>query len=109
MNLDTLEMLQELEDKGFTPSQAEGIVEQIMGAVANSDWVTKDFLRAELAELKTELKTETAQLETRVMGKIESIKTDLIKWMVCLLAAVLGFILALMGLNTGLLYFLLKN
>lgn len=95
MNLDALGMLQELGDKGFTPSQAEGIVEQIMGAVANSDWVTKDFLRAELAELKTEIRTE-----------MKTEKIDLIKWMTGLHIATL---LATLSLLSGLIYFLLKN
>lgn len=87
MNLNTLEMSRRLKKREFTSSQAEGIVEELMEAVRNSDWATKGFLKGEMAELKLEW----------------------IRWMEGLQIAVLGLMIALMSLSSGLLYFLLKN
>lgn len=115
-----LEMVRELQDSGFTDSQAEGIVGTVMEAVTNSDWVTKDFLRAELTEvkaelktelvgkiegLKSELKTESAQLEGRLEAKIESVKTDMIKWIIGLQVGTWGLIFTLFGFAIGLMRF----
>lgn len=102
ISLNTLEMAQHLKNREFTSSQAEGIVEQIMEAVRNSDWVTKSFLKTELVELKSELKIEFVREMTHS-------EKNLIKWMVGFQIAALGLMITLMSLSTGLLYFLLKN
>ncbi len=65
-------------------AQAEGVAEERVEIVEKSDLVTKDFLRAELAELKGDL------------------KTDLIKWLISLQFASLA-------LTVGLIYFLLRH
>ena len=112
MSPSTLAMLQNLEERGFTLSQSEGILEQVMEA--NSDLVTKEFLRAELADLKIDFVERNAQLEIRMTEKIEraetrmteklmgvvgNLKTDLIKWIV-------GLQLGTVTLILGLIYFL---
>jgi hypothetical protein len=99
MSLRVLEMVQALEDRGFTASEAEGIVEQTMNAIEDSDLVTKSFLKTELAELKTELKTEFVR-------EIAQLEKNLIKWMLGLQLGSIGLILSLI---LGLIYFLHSN
>ena len=59
MSISTLAISRRLKDKGFTESQAEGVAEELVDIVKNSDLGTKDFLRAEM-------------------------KTDTIKWLISL-------------------------
>ncbi len=54
--LDTLKTVQKLQTKGFTPEQAEGIVD----ALTESELVTKQDLRLGLTELKSDLKVWVA-------------------------------------------------
>ncbi len=91
MSLSTLAISRRLEAKGFTPSQAEGVAEELIEVVESSDLVTKDFLRAELGEFKGELRTE-----------IRDSKIDMVKWMV-------GLQSTSIALTFGFIYFLLKS
>ncbi len=96
MSIRILEMIQALGKSGFTAPQAEGIVQQTMNAREDSDWVTKIFLKVELAELKTELKTEWV----REMTKLENnLIKRIVGWQIGTISLVLRLIL-------GLIYFL---
>ncbi len=103
-----LAALQNLQKRGFTTSQAQGIVEEM---------VTQESLHSELAlfeakidtklaDLKSELKAEiierTAQLEVRLIQTMSAMKIDMIKWMISLQLGSLGF-------TSGLIYFLLRR
>ncbi len=115
-----------LEARGFTESQAEGVAEELVVIVENSDLVTKDFLRAEMGELRTEmagletklmarsaeletkLTAQMGELKTELMGKISDVrvevghlKNDTIKWLISLQFGSLA-------LTVGLIYFLLN-
>ncbi len=97
MSISTLAISRRLEAKGFTESQAEGVAEELVDIVENSDLVTKDFLSA-----------NSAGLETRLMAKISDVrvevghlKTDTIKWLISLQFGSLA-------LTVGLIYFLLN-
>jgi hypothetical protein len=91
MPISTLAISRRLKGKGFTESQAEGVAEELVEIVENSDLVTKDFLRAEIGELRAELKAE-----------IRDSKIDMIKWLISLQFASLA-------LTVGLIYFLLRH
>ncbi len=69
--IDTLKTAKAFEDAGFIKAQAETLAVTIAEAVGSSreDMVTKDFLRSELAIVKSELRTEIA-----------SVKNDLVRW-----------------------------
>lgn len=93
MSLSTLALSKDLEANGFSVPQSQILAETIVEAVEsdNKNLVTKDYLKAELAELKMELKSDIATLETRV-----------IKWMI-------GLQFITIGLVVGLIYFLLRH
>lgn len=55
---------------------------------------TKDFVRAEIAEVKQELKLEIASVRT----EIAEVKSDIIKWLIGLQIALGGFIVAILKL-----------
>ncbi len=123
MSISTLGISRRLKANGFTESQAEGVAEELVDIVENSDLVTKDFLSANSAGLETrlmakisdvraemgELKTEMAEMKTELMGKISDVrvevghlKNDTIKWLISLQFGSLA-------LTVGLIYFLLKR
>ncbi len=77
MSISTLAISRRLEAKDFTESQAEGVAEELVDIVKNSDLVTKDFLRVEMGELRGELKADMASLETKLMVKIGDLKSHI--------------------------------
>jgi hypothetical protein len=75
---DTLRLSRTLRDKGhFTSEQAEALAEAL-GEASHGDLATKADLAAAIAELKTELKTEIAELK----AEIGETRTDLLKWII---------------------------
>ena len=72
MSISTLGISRRLQANGFTESQAEGVAEELVEIVENSDLVTKDFLSA-----------NSAGLETRLMAKISDVRTEMgeLKWL----------------------------
>ena len=81
MAIDTLKVAKRLREAGFTEPQAEAIVAAVQEATRGADLATK----ADIAELRTELKAEIADLrselrqtELRLEGKIEAIKADIL-------------------------------
>ncbi len=70
---DTLKFAQTLRDKAkFTPEQAEGLSEAF--AQASADQLAT---KTDIADLRSDLR----QAELRLELKIESTKTDILKWM----------------------------
>jgi hypothetical protein len=70
--IDTLKVARAFEDAGFVKAQAETLSITIAEATSASreDLVTKDFLKGELAVLRSELRTEIA-----------GSKNEMIRWM----------------------------
>ena len=100
VSFSTLAISRDLEATGFTKSQAEGIAEKLIEIVdhENNDWVTKDYLKAEIGVLRAELKTEIAELRS----EMKESKIDMIKWLI-------GLQFTSLALTFGFIYFLLKN
>ncbi len=100
MSLSTLAISKGLEANGFTIPQSQILAETIVEAVEsdNKNLVTKDYLKAELMELKMELKSDIAALETKMAG----FETRVIQWMI-------GLQFSTIGLVVGLIYFLLRH
>ncbi len=77
MSLNTLQMAQYLEERGFTPFQSAGIAEQMRQAVQNSNLVTNDFLKAAIAESTTTIMTKMAELKTELTTEFVEKTADL--------------------------------
>ena len=75
---DTLAAAQHLAAGGVARDQAEVIAGAIGQAVEQGDHVTPDQFKAGLAELRTEQRTQIAELRT----EIASLETSLVRWMV---------------------------
>ena len=75
---DTLKFAQTLRDKAkFTQEQSEGIASAI--AEATTDQLAT---KADIRELKSELKAEMREMEHRLEKKIESLRSDGLKWII---------------------------
>ena len=70
--IDTLKTARSFETAGFAKAQAEALATAMAEAMQSSreDLVTKDFLKAELAELRGELRNEIVQS-----------KNDMVRWL----------------------------
>ncbi|MFZ1425499.1 MAG: hypothetical protein WAS21_01870 [Geminicoccaceae bacterium] len=64
MAVDTLEIAQAIRRSGLPQEQADTIAEQIGKGFASDDLATKEFVRAEIADLRTDL--------TRQMGELRA-------------------------------------
>jgi hypothetical protein len=95
MKLSTLAIARDLESAGFTKAQAESIAEKFIdiSEQQRDELVTKDYLKAQLSEFKTQL----ADLSV----EIKNSHINAIKWLVGLLA---GFL----ALMCSFIYFLVK-
>jgi hypothetical protein len=96
-----------LEEAGFEPRLAFGLASVLERDVVDDlevRLVTREYLDARLAELKSELKTEIASLRTELRTDIGAVRTDmsglkaeLIKWMTGLVGgSTLAIIIALL-------------
>lgn len=76
MVMDTHRVVKRLKEAGFTDIQAEVVTDIVRDAreADRDDLVTKGFLRSELTEVKSELRTE-----------IQNLKADLFKWLLPIL------------------------
>ena len=86
---DTHRFVKRLTDCGFTEQQAETLADEHV-TLLNANLATK----ADIEALRQETKTEIAKVETRM----EAIKSDLMKWLIGLLIAQGGLIVALVKL-----------
>ena len=99
---DTLKFAQTLRDKAkFTPEQAEGLSEAFAQASADQLATKTDIteLRTDLRATELRLEAKIAEGELRLENKIESVKADILKWVVGTIGfqtvVILGAVLAL--------------
>ena len=88
MAIDTLKVAKRLREAGFTEPQAEAVIAAVQEATGGAELATKAHIadvRADIADLRTELKAELADLrselrqsELRLGPKIEAIKSDIL-------------------------------
>ena len=79
--IDTLKVARRLREAGFTEPQAEAVVAAVPDGTAGADLATKADLAELRGELKadiTELRAELRQAELRLEAKIEAIKADIL-------------------------------
>ena len=75
---DTLKFAQTLRDKAkFTQEQSEGLAMAI--ADATSDQIAT---KADIKDLRVELRNDMREVESRLEIKIESLRSDVLKWIV---------------------------
>ena len=72
--LDTLKARHNLIDVGFDEKQAEVIIE--IEQQKQDEIATKDFVRAEISDAKSQLKTEIAEFKTEIKTEIAEFKTE---------------------------------
>ena len=119
--LDTHAVAQSLTAAEFTPAQADAITAALRSVVEQGDHVTSDQFKAGIAEMRAEQRAETAEVRTEIANldtrlstqiaelrteqrtqiaevrtKIASLETRLIRWMV-------GTVLATGALTVGIL------
>lgn len=73
---DTLKFVRKLEAGGFTQAQASAAAEAFADATSQ-ELATKVDLRTEIATVRSELR----EAELRLEAKIESTKSDIVKWL----------------------------
>jgi hypothetical protein len=86
VTIDTLAYSRDMERVGFAPEQARGMAEALDKALSADPLVTRDYLRAELAELRADLRAELAELRTELgrvraelRGEIGGLRAEMIK------------------------------
>lgn len=85
ITFDTLASAKRLKERAFSEQQAEAVIDEIK--------VSRD---SDLNGLIT--KSDLRELEARIDAKVESVKTDLFKWLIPLLMGQAGLIAALVKL-----------
>jgi hypothetical protein len=66
MTVDTLEMAQAMRRVGLLLGQADVIAEQIGKGFSSDELATKEFVRAEIAHLRSDLRAEIADLRAEL-------------------------------------------
>jgi hypothetical protein len=74
MAIDTLKVAKRLREVGFTEPQAEAVVAAVREGAKGADLATK----ADIAELRAELKADIRAAELRLEAKIEAIRADIL-------------------------------
>jgi DNA-binding transcriptional MerR regulator len=94
MAIDTLKVAKRLREAGFTEPQAEAVVAAVQEGTEGADLATK----ADIAELRAELKADIREAELRLEAKIEAIKADIMSRVFSLiLGALVVNIVAMIG------------
>lgn len=101
--LDTLAVARELTAGGVDRNQAEVIAGAIGHAVEQGDHVTSDQFRAGLSELRAEVRTEIAALDTRLSTQIAGVRTEVANLETRLLRWMVGTVIATVTLTVGIL------
>jgi hypothetical protein len=81
---DTLKFVRRLrDDETFTPQQAERLADALSEAVRDDIATKQDvaLVRAEIADLRTELKADSAALRAESKADMAELKADILKWM----------------------------
>ena len=95
MTIDTLKVAKRLREAGFSEPQAEAVVAAVQEGTAGADLATK----ADLAELRSELKAEIREVELRLEAKIEAVRSDILAVKTDILNRVFGMILGTLVVN----------
>lgn len=102
MPIDTLKAAKRLREAGFTEPQAEAVIAAVQEGTEGAELATK----ADLVELRAELKAEIAALrselretELRLEAKIETIRSDMGAMKADILSRVFGLILGALIVN----------
>ena len=95
MTIDTLKVAKRLREAGFSEPQAEAVVAAVQEGTAGADLATK----ADLAELRSELKAEIREVELRLEAKIEAVRSDIMAVKADILNRVFGMILGTLVVN----------
>jgi len=74
MAIDTLKVAKRLREAGFTEPQAEAVVAAVREGAEGADLATK----ADIAELRVELKADIREAGLRLEAKIEAVKADIL-------------------------------
>ena len=74
MAIDTLKVAKRLREAGFTDPQAEAVDASVWEGAEGADLATK----ADIAELRAELKADIRKAELRLEAKIEAVKADIL-------------------------------
>ena len=86
---------------GFTEKQAEGLAEEQI-RLLDGNLATRADLERVKGELQAEIQVRTRQVNANLETRIESVKADLMKWM---LAAVTAQMALIAGVVVGLVRF----
>ena len=81
MAIDTLKVAKRLREVGFTEQQAEAVTAAVQEGTEGADLATKIDIAALRTELKAEiadLRSELRQVELRLEAKIEAMKGDIL-------------------------------
>ena len=115
--LDTHAVAQSLTAADFTPAQADALTDAFRRAAEHADYVTSDQFRAGLAEMRAEqraeiaeVRTEIANLDTRLSTQIAVVRSEignlearLIKWIIGTVVTTAGVTVAIAGVVVGVL------
>ena len=74
MAIDTLKVAKRLREVGFTEPQAEAVVAAVREGAEGADLATK----ADIGELRAEVKADIREAQLRLEAKIEAIKADIL-------------------------------
>lgn len=88
--LDTLKLADKLQAGGFTAGQARTAASAFAEAVSSADLATKVYIATVKAELR--------ETELRLEAKVETTKSDILRWMFGAMAAQTALIVGLVKL-----------
>jgi hypothetical protein len=78
MAIDTLKVARRLREAGFNEAQAEAVAVAVQESSEGADLATKGDLSVQRVELRAEiaaLRSEMREMETRLIARIEAVKT----------------------------------
>jgi DNA-binding transcriptional MerR regulator len=78
MAIDTLKVARRLREAGFNEAQAEAVAVAVQESSEGADLATKGDLNVQRVELRAEiaaLRSEMREMETRLIARIEAVKT----------------------------------
>ena len=115
--LDTHAVARSLTAADFTPAQADAVTDALRLVAEHGDHVTSDQFRAGLAEMRAEqraeiadVRTEIANLDTRLSTQIAGVRSEignlearLIKWIIGTVVATASVTVAIAGVVVGVL------
>lgn len=113
--VDTITIARALRAADMPPAQAEAVALAIARSVAETaasktdldlletrliaqNAATRADLKSEIAEVRADLKSEIAELRTEVRQGLSDLKSGLLTWMIVMIVALGGFLVAVLKL-----------